>query len=158
MVADGVSRVFEPVIPTLRQKRDFGPRNQKRNAIRVIVLLLFSTIASSWLAVSQLGWNASLFFSKGTARPVGDVVWKSCGFEGLPGADCGSIMYVVGYYIDARTHKLSSVPLDYLDKDAGTARIALARYPASKGPRKGIVLINPGGPGGSRLLCLTPQN
>ena len=41
----------------------------------------------------------------------------------------------------------ASVPLDHFNASAGTARIALARYRAPAKSRKGIVLVNPGGPG-----------
>lgn len=44
-----------------------------------------------------------------------------------------------------------SVPLDYFNKSAGTARIALARFRATASPRKGIILFNPGGPGKFRV-------
>ncbi|KAL1733011.1 Alpha/Beta hydrolase protein [Schizophyllum commune] len=40
------------------------------------------------------------------------------------------------------------VPLDYADGSIGTAKLAVARYPA-QGERKGTVFVNPGGPGGS---------
>ena len=40
------------------------------------------------------------------------------------------------------------MPLDYLDPTAGKAKIALGRYNATSGTRKGSVFLNPGGPGG----------
>lgn len=40
--------------------------------------------------------------------------------------------------------KIARVPLDYMDPTAGTAKVALARYPATKEPRKGMVMFNPG--------------
>lgn len=42
----------------------------------------------------------------------------------------------------------NSVPNDYHNASAGTTKIALARYKATKEPRQGIILLNPGGPGG----------
>jgi pimeloyl-ACP methyl ester carboxylesterase len=42
-----------------------------------------------------------------------------------------------------------SVPVDYRDADGDTMKIALVRVPATGGKSKGIVLTNPGGPGGS---------
>lgn len=36
------------------------------------------------------------------------------------------------------------VPLDYFDGSAGVAKVALGRYNATRSPRKGIVLMNPG--------------
>ncbi|KAF7345031.1 AB hydrolase-1 domain-containing protein [Mycena venus] len=46
---------------------------------------------------------------------------------------------------------LLEVPLDYSSPAAGTASIAIARYPAncSKSEYRGPILLNPGGPGGS---------
>lgn len=48
---------------------------------------------------------------------------------------------------EAPSYHDSSAPLDYFDPSAGTAKIALARYKATKSPKKGMVLWNPGGPG-----------
>ncbi|KAI0083783.1 hypothetical protein BDY19DRAFT_998260 [Irpex rosettiformis] len=60
--------------------------------------------------------------------------WKKCSrHEYVEGTLCASL----------------NAPLDYFDKDAGVAQIALSMYPAKEVPSKGIVLINPGGPGGS---------
>ncbi|KAJ7629198.1 hypothetical protein DFH06DRAFT_722333 [Mycena polygramma] len=50
-----------------------------------------------------------------------------------PGTECGSII----------------VPKDYFDSDARAASIAIARFKATKSPKKGTVFLNPGGPGGS---------
>ena len=47
------------------------------------------------------------------------------------------------------------VPLDYFDPSAGKAKIALARYNATVGPRKGSLFVNPGGPGGSGVSLVT---
>ncbi|TFY83522.1 hypothetical protein EWM64_g478 [Hericium alpestre] len=65
---------------------------------------------------------------------VGTVKWYKCTEPGsVPGSECGHVI----------------VPLDYLNSSAGTAKVALARYKATKGPSKGSVLLNPGGPGGA---------
>ncbi|KAH8923445.1 hypothetical protein BT69DRAFT_159775 [Atractiella rhizophila] len=64
---------------------------------------------------------------------MGTVKWWKCPEEGhLPGSECGTIV----------------VPKDYFNPSAGTATIALGRVRAV-GERKGMVLVNPGGPGGS---------
>ncbi|THH14114.1 hypothetical protein EW146_g6187 [Bondarzewia mesenterica] len=64
---------------------------------------------------------------------IGTVKWYECiDIESIPGAECGHII----------------APLDYFNASAGTAKIALARYNATQFPRKGMVLFNPGGPGG----------
>ncbi|KAH9848513.1 Alpha/Beta hydrolase protein [Lenzites betulinus] len=73
---------------------------------------------------------------------VGDVKWWACdGPNDVPGAECG---YAI-------------VPLDYLNETAGVAKIALARYKATSPNRKGIVLLNPGGPGGSGTRLASPD-
>ncbi|KAI0325007.1 alpha/beta-hydrolase [Cubamyces sp. BRFM 1775] len=76
---------------------------------------------------------------------IGTVKWWPCtGTSDVPGSECG---YAV-------------VPLDYFDPSAGTAKIALGRYNATGASRKGIVVLNPGGPGGTgkRLATATgPQ-
>lgn len=41
------------------------------------------------------------------------------------------------------------VPADYRETDGKTLTISLVRFPATEGKAKGIVLTNPGGPGGS---------
>ncbi|TFY72293.1 hypothetical protein EVG20_g726 [Dentipellis fragilis] len=60
---------------------------------------------------------------------VGTVEWYSkCTEPGsLPEAECGHII----------------VPLDYFNASAGTAKIALSRYKATKDPSKGSVFVNP---------------
>ncbi|KAI0658734.1 TAP-like protein-domain-containing protein [Cubamyces menziesii] len=76
---------------------------------------------------------------------VGDIKWWPCtGADDVPGAECG---YAI-------------VPLDYFNASAGVAKIALGRYKATGTSRKGIVVLNPGGPGGlgKRLATVTgPQ-
>lgn len=68
------------------------------------------------------------------ADDIGKVTWGPCDvLNPLNGTECGSII----------------VPLDYFNASAGTAKIALARYKATKLPKKGMVLWNPGGPGGA---------
>jgi pimeloyl-ACP methyl ester carboxylesterase len=44
-----------------------------------------------------------------------------------------------------------TVPVDYRKADGDTMKIALVRLPASEGKAKGIILTNPGGPGGSGI-------
>src|SRR3954470_15324257 len=43
-----------------------------------------------------------------------------------------------------------TVPLDYSNQSAGTISIAVARLKAS-GSKRGSILVNPGGPGGSGI-------
>ncbi|MER5936048.1 alpha/beta hydrolase [Streptomyces sp. NPDC001928] len=63
------------------------------------------------------------------------VTWSKCPGEGLPkDLQCGKV----------------TVPLDYADPHAGTLDLALARYRAT-GEKRGSVLLNFGGPGGSGI-------
>ncbi|KAJ7753636.1 hypothetical protein DFH07DRAFT_774037 [Mycena maculata] len=62
-------------------------------------------------------------------RKIGNVKWSPASVC-PPGTDCG-------------------VPKDYFDPGAGTASIAIARFRATKFPKKGTVFLNPGGLGGS---------
>ncbi|EJT96862.1 hypothetical protein DACRYDRAFT_102606 [Dacryopinax primogenitus] len=69
-----------------------------------------------------------------TKLSPGTVKWWDCAGEGgaAPGTDCGWII----------------VPTDYFNASAGVTRVALGRVKARR-ERQGIVLVNPGGPGGS---------
>ena len=68
------------------------------------------------------------------ARPAPAIAWKPCdaGADLPAGAQCGSL----------------SVPVDYSQPDAATAKLALIRFPAT-GAKIGSLVINPGGPGES---------
>ncbi|MBE3048827.1 hypothetical protein IMZ48_41285, partial [Candidatus Bathyarchaeota archaeon] len=46
------------------------------------------------------------------------------------------------------------VPLDYTDPDGDTLSLSLAKVPAAKGPSKGSILMNFGGPGGEAIRTL----
>ncbi|TBU51516.1 TAP-like protein-domain-containing protein [Dichomitus squalens] len=71
---------------------------------------------------------------------VGELFFGNCtDNHALPGAECG---YAI-------------VPLDYTNSSAGVAKIALGRYNATASPRKGVVFVNPGGPGGPGVNLAT---
>ncbi|TRM60751.1 TAP-like protein-domain-containing protein [Schizophyllum amplum] len=77
--------------------------------------------------------------SAAQANGTNDVEWTSCkdfnaDFEQF------DEKFQCGYY---------NVPLDWADESAGTARLALAKYPAADENKKGTIFLNPGGPGGS---------
>jgi pimeloyl-ACP methyl ester carboxylesterase len=61
--------------------------------------------------------------------------------EGIKDMQCGHIV----------------VPKDYFDPSAGVAQIALARYKATEHPKKGTIMLNPGGPGGSGKAFLASR-
>ncbi|KAI0634191.1 TAP-like protein-domain-containing protein [Trametes polyzona] len=72
---------------------------------------------------------------------VGQIQWSNCtGDDVAPGAECG----------------FAVVPLDYTNSSAGVAKIALGRYNATSAKgRKGIVFVNPGGPGAPGVSLAT---
>ncbi|KAI0827448.1 TAP-like protein-domain-containing protein [Trametes gibbosa] len=89
-----------------------------------------ATLLASALVLG--GANAAFTPVNSTLYKVGQIQWSNCTGEGVvPGAECG---YAI-------------VPLDYFNTSAGVAKIALGRYNATSPKRKGIVLVNPGGPG-----------
>ncbi|ALG11897.1 alpha/beta hydrolase [Kibdelosporangium phytohabitans] len=77
--------------------------------------------------------------------PAEQLVWRSCPDEDLAkaGAQCAEV----------------TVPLDYSAPGGRTVKIAISRIKATAGPKRGILLGNPGGPGGAGLgylLSLRP--
>ncbi|KAI0372413.1 hypothetical protein BV20DRAFT_991265 [Pilatotrama ljubarskyi] len=92
--------------------------------------LLFGQV---WAASPALTDEYKLF-------KVGHVEWSTCTGDGVvPGAECG----------------FAIVPLDYFNASAGVAKIALGRYNATSGKKKGSVFLNPGGPGGPGVSLAT---
>uniref|UniRef100_D8QKA5 Peptidase S33 tripeptidyl aminopeptidase-like C-terminal domain-containing protein n=1 Tax=Schizophyllum commune (strain H4-8 / FGSC 9210) TaxID=578458 RepID=D8QKA5_SCHCM len=79
-----------------------------------------TSTASSWSTSSTISWSSCATLDWRYA--IGDPLSITCGFF--------------------------EVPMDYGDASVGTAKLAVARYPA-QGERKGTVFVNPGGPGGS---------
>lgn len=62
------------------------------------------------------------------------LAWRPCATQQEPTAECSAV----------------DVPIDRARPDLGSARLALARLPATDpGHRLGSLLVNPGGPGGS---------
>lgn len=59
--------------------------------------------------------------------------WHPCLPASLSGLDCAML----------------TVPLDYADPAAGTIKVAVSRKKASRKPYRGVLLSNPGGPGGN---------
>ncbi|KAH9927997.1 TAP-like protein-domain-containing protein [Epithele typhae] len=89
------------------------------------------------LVLSTLAAAALLSPVNGT---VGTISWAPCNTnDTLPNAECG---YAI-------------VPLDYQDPSKGVAKIALGRFNATSGTRKGSIFVNPGGPGGAGVGLAT---
>ncbi|WBB51982.1 alpha/beta hydrolase [Verrucosispora sp. WMMD573] len=75
---------------------------------------------------------APLATSSASAAPAGDVQWTPC--EQDASALCGTL----------------EVPVDWADPDGPTIELALAKRPATDPTvRRGSLIVNPGGPGGS---------
>ena len=64
--------------------------------------------------------------------------WKKCQGANLERAECAFL----------------SVPRDWARSDSGTYRLAVARIPAEVAPTRGVLIFNPGGPGGDGLGAL----
>ncbi|TRM59956.1 Alpha/Beta hydrolase protein [Schizophyllum amplum] len=70
-----------------------------------------------------------------------EIQWFSCGDFDSQYSIGDELNVTCGYY---------EVPLDWADESVGTAKLAVARYPAIK-ERWGTMFANPGGPGGSGI-------
>lgn len=74
--------------------------------------------------------------------PRGDATttlrWKSCASDDLKRAQCAYL----------------TVPRDWGSAESGTYRIAVARIRAEVAPTRGVLIFNPGGPGGEGLGAL----
>lgn len=105
-------------------------------------MIVFTTALA--LAVSVAASWRSDTFAKGpagdTVPGVGQVTWGPCASPGLNrrGAQCG----------------LLSVPLDYSKPTGPKIQLALSRvrHKVADDQYQGIMLVNPGGPGGSGLI------
>lgn len=110
--------------------------------------LLIAWLATLWLLRQPI--NASPLETgaeRRLERAASGVQWGPCSidFQQLKttnaSIDCGNV----------------TVPLDYADSSKGTIQLNLLRVHAFKGPAKGSVLLNYGGPGqpGRKLLVET---
>jgi pimeloyl-ACP methyl ester carboxylesterase len=98
--------------------------------------------ATALVTVAATAGLAGATSSTGAASADGDrpavVAWAACtGFLGTIGAECGSLV----------------VPLDYQRPRGATISLALSRltHTGTEAAYRGIMLTNPGGPGGSGL-------
>ncbi len=102
---------------------------------RMVITSLFPlrTRAGAWVgALLAVVLVSGLLVSCGTSTftdRTGSLVWHRCG-----GIECTTL----------------SVPLDWSRPAAGRITLSLARRPAD-GHRTGVLLTNPGGPGGSGI-------
>ncbi|KAJ7723249.1 hypothetical protein B0H16DRAFT_1385505 [Mycena metata] len=116
-------------------------RGIQRNAWTTLVRKLYICATASLLALGLYRYQNQKPFSDlhvAHGQKIGTIKWSPAA-ECNPGTECGSII----------------VPKDYFDRSAGTASIAIARFKATKFPKKGTVFLNPGGPGGSGTRLAT---
>ena len=93
-------------------------------------LLVFASVSFTTLSCS------SSLVSESVNDNVGEITWSVCSGKNAPEApfECGSVY----------------VPVDYDNPDGDKISIALVRIPAStEKVYEGVILLNPGGPGGS---------
>ncbi|KAF8498909.1 hypothetical protein BU17DRAFT_102873 [Hysterangium stoloniferum] len=132
----------------------------------IITMLVFGML-HLWIRWSKDTDDRSMILNKSDHAEnwqemmPGTVKWWPCdGPNDLPGSECGFIMQVSCLTLRTIPNLYSnwySVPLDYFNASAGVAKVALGRYNATTTPRKGMVLYNPGGPGGSGKPRATQQ-
>lgn len=88
------------------------------------------------LAAPAASASADVAEAVGTVPAPPAPSWRPCtGTLGAAGAQC----------------TLIQVPLDYADRSAGTIKLAVSRVVHTNARYQGVVLVNPGGPGGSGL-------
>ncbi|CAE6403564.1 hypothetical protein ACGC1H_005348 [Rhizoctonia solani] len=90
-------------------------------------------------AVAARDWILSESFHRYAPRSTG-FSWEPCDNDGS------------GLHGDCSWFE---VPLDWANKTAGKATLAVARYNATREPRLGTLFMNPGGPGGSGVDLVT---
>ena len=59
-------------------------------------------------------------------------------------SSCADLNPAYGNFSDSLRCGYYDVPLDWADESVGTARLAVARYPAADGEKKGTIFFNPG--------------
>ncbi|KAL1745844.1 Alpha/Beta hydrolase protein [Schizophyllum fasciatum] len=97
-------------------------------------------MARSLLSASlRIALASSIAGLVGAADSNSTIEWSSC-TDLNPGYGNYSDAFQCGFY---------EVPLDWADDSAGTARIAVVKYPAADKEKKGTIFFNPGGPGAS---------
>ena len=95
--------------------------------------------AHRWIVLAGVVLVTSAAACGGVEEPVSDgfdpqpLAWEACG-----GAECAMLV----------------VPMDHTDPGGPTIEVAVARIRAVTEPRIGVLVMNPGGPGGSGLEML----
>ena len=98
--------------------------------MRLQTLVFFGSLASAVPSAPIYARNASEQIDFKSITPSRDLTWHPCG-----SFNCAIL----------------DVPLDYSKPQGNRALVPLIKYPAIAGPSKGMVLMNPGGPGESAI-------
>ena len=104
-----------------------------RRVVVVTLVLMLSLVGVPAVAATD---PAPAPVAQAKADPA--LKWKKCQGANLERAECAFL----------------SVPRDWARSDSGTYRIAVARIPADVAPTRGVLIFNPGGPGGDGLGAL----
>ena len=113
----------------------YGPRmtpsvRDMRRVVAVTLVLMLSLVGVPAVAATD---PAPAPVAQAKAEPA--LKWKKCQGGNLEGADCAFLR----------------VPRDWARPSAGSYRIAVARIRAEVAPTRGVLMFNPGGPGGAGL-------
>lgn len=113
------------------------PRPARWGVLGTAAVLAAGALVALLPTVAQAAPTAPTPDAASPAVPTPPAVsWTRCsGGLGARGAQCGFV----------------TVPLDYADRSAGTIKIAVSRVVHTSATYQGVVLVNPGGPGGSGL-------
>ncbi|KAJ1300924.1 hypothetical protein OPQ81_003350 [Rhizoctonia solani] len=102
-------------------------------------LLLGASVLAYTVGVNP--WTLPLDYHRFAPRAEG-FNWGDCGPDTPNLRECSTF----------------EVPLDWEDPSAGKARLAVARYKATKQPKLGTLFVNPGGPGESGVGLILSMN
>ena len=131
-------------LPLLRRERSSRPRDHRSSrSARSVVLLTGAVLAAGALS-AVVAAPASAQPLAPTVPAVASIptppapVWGPCTNPTLSsrGAECSFV----------------TVPKDYADRSAGTIKLAISRKSHTTANYQGVMLVNPGGPGGSGLI------
>lgn len=103
---------------------------------RLLAVTLISSLALLGVPIVAAAQPAETASSRVAGTPA--LGWRTCEGERLEGAQCAFLR----------------VPRDWASPSSGTYRIAVARIRAEVAPTRGVLIFNPGGPGGAGLDAL----
>lgn len=124
----------------------YSPPSRLRN-FRHSIIFTYATLKMTRSSTSTLASLLAFFSlaslvhclpSLASRSASSSITWSNCTASDPPSLDCGSIQ----------------VPLDHNEPNGANITLAIARLKAPKETRKGNLLYNPGGPGGSATQAL----